>query len=180
MSHYSPIMPVCMRCVYAVGRICSIWKHFPWPHLSENLTFTPFFRCLLQRIYENIDVCVYVCVCVMFQEWRCLIRTSLPAHPDYPHNPLARETACNSLRYFAVAKCCSTTLTVWVHNTHNQSSVFKFVKIVWHTVMCECVCVCVNACWFGGDTEVLFSISYVENIMPGEWKVLVVLFVVGV
>ena len=118
-----------------VDLLYCIWKHFPWPHLSENLTFSPFLDpdCIVFNENACIDICVSVCVSLMLQERCSLIRTSLPTHPNYPHNPLAGETACNSLPRSAVAKRCSSTLTVWIHWNHNHSSVYE---IMWHTCVC--------------------------------------------
>lgn len=117
------------RCVQAYVNACNFIYTFHDNTFLKNWHLLPF--QILLHFYENI-----------YEEFVCVsnvARLTLPNqnHPNSPHNPLARETDCNSLPCFAVAKCCSTTLTVWRHTTHNQSWIFK---VMWHTDMCVWVC----------------------------------------
>lgn len=70
----------------------------------------PSFRFWLQHyedmLYMYTHASVHVC---NVAEVQLLMRTSLPTHPKYPHNPVTVEMAFSSLSCFAVAKCWSTT-----------------------------------------------------------------------
>lgn len=134
-------------CEHVIGWIYSTYKDFPWPHLVENWHFLLFFWILtIMILWECITssvcvwVCAYVCLDLMLQDWCCLIRTSLPAHPSYPHNPLAGETAC----FISLFCCCQTLLQrSYCLGTQASQPLLNF-EIMLHVETHQPLCV--NAC----------------------------------